>query len=160
GLRNNVNKQDFLNGLEKHTLESLFLHHKVNAGDTIFVPAGTPHTIGPGMVICEVRQSSDLTYRVYDYGRVDSSGRDRELHVAKALDVTKLGGLTGGKVTSLPLPHNSARKSLLAACPFFATERWEFCSPIISTASSSHFSLLVILDGAGNIEWQDSVSAP
>jgi len=160
GLKQNVSKQDFLNGLAKHTLESLLLHHTVNAGDTIFVPAGTPHTIGPGMVICEVQQSSDLTYRVYDYGRVDSGGNQRELHIEKALDVTKFGELTGGKVAPLPLPHNNANKSLLAACPYFATERWEFRTPISSTSSISHFALIVILDGAGRIEWQDSSSAP
>ena len=159
GLKPEVGKQDFLEGLEKHTLESLFLQHKVHAGDTIFVPAGTPHTIGPGMVICEVQQTSDLTYRVYDYGRVDSSGKQRELHVEKALAVTKFGRSTAGKVAPLPLPHESVKKTLLAACPFFATERWEFQSPFRSTPSLSHFALLVILEGAGLLNWQNS-SAP
>ena len=54
-------------------------------------PPGTPHTIGPGMVICEVQEYSDLTYRVYDYGRVDAHGKPRELHIEKALDVTEFG---------------------------------------------------------------------
>jgi mannose-6-phosphate isomerase len=159
GLKPQVSKQDFLEGLEKHTLESLFLHQQVSAGDTFFVPAGTPHTIGPGMVICEVQQTSDLTYRVYDYGRVDSSGNQRELHVGKALEVTKFGRPTVGKVAPLPLPHESVKKALLAACPFFATERWELHSPVRSTASRSHFALIVILEGSGSLNWQDS-SAP
>ncbi len=159
GLKPNVGRQEFLEGLEKHTLETLFQHQEVKAGDTIFVPAGTPHTIGPGMVICEVQQTSDLTYRVYDYGRVDASGKQRELHIEKALDVTKFGGaLAGGKVTPLPLPDQRAKKTLLAACPFFATERWEFSSAVQSVLAPSHFELFVVLEGSGRLGWQESAA--
>src|SRR6266478_7399712 len=69
GLKPGVDKKDFLAGLENQTLESLFQSHTVQAGDTIFVPAGTPHAIGPGMIVCEVQEYSDLTYLVYDYCR-------------------------------------------------------------------------------------------
>ena len=159
GLNPGVGKQQFLEGLEKHTLESLLHHQEVSAGDTIFVPAGTPHTIGPGMVICEVQQTSDLTYRVYDYGRVDSSGKQRELHIEKALDVTKFGGsLPGGKVAPLPLPDQQVKKTLLAACPFFATERWEFSSAAQSASATSHFELFVVLEGSGRLAWQNGAA--
>jgi mannose-6-phosphate isomerase len=160
GLKPGVGKQQFLEGLEKHTLESLFRQQNVHAGDTFFVPAGTPHTIGPGMVICEVQETSDLTYRVYDYGRVDSSGRQRELHIDKALQVTNFGGpITGGKVAPLPLPDRRVKKNLLAACPFFATERWEFSSTAQLTPALSHFELFAVLEGSGRLAWENS-SAP
>jgi len=160
GLKPGVGKQQFLEGLEKHTLESLFRSVGVHAGDTIFVPAGTPHTIGPGMVICEVQQTSDLTYRVYDYGRVDSSGRQRELHIDKALQVTNFGGsIAGGKVGPLPLPDQCVKKNLLAACPFFATERWEFSATAQLTPALSHFELFAVLEGNGRLTWDNS-SAP
>lgn len=159
GLKPSVGKQEFIEGLEKHTLESLFQNQEVKAGDTIFVPAGTPHTIGPGMVICEVQQTSDLTYRVYDYGRVDSTGKQRELHIEKALQVTKFGGgLAGGKVTPLPLPDPGVKRTLLAACPFFATERWKLSSAVQSVSASSHFELIVVLEGSGRLAWQDSAA--
>jgi mannose-6-phosphate isomerase len=156
GLKPGVGKQQFIEGLEKHTLESLFQHQDVHAGDTIFVPAGTPHTIGPGMVICEVQQTSDLTYRVYDYGRVDSSGKQRELHIDKALQVTNFGGSVGGRVAPLPLPDQHIKKNLLAACPFFATERWEFSSTAQLTPALSHFELLVVVEGSGHLTWENS----
>jgi mannose-6-phosphate isomerase len=156
GLKPGVGKQQFLEGLEKHTLESLFQPQNVHAGDTIFVPAGTPHTIGPGMVICEVQQTSDLTYRVYDYGRVDSSGKQRELHIDKALQVTNFGGFAPGKITPLPLPDQHIKKNLLAACPFFATERWEFSSAVQPASTPSHFELFVVLQGNGRLAWEGS----
>ena len=63
---------------------------KVKAGDCYFIPSGTIHAIGGGCLICEIQQNSNLTYRVYDYGRRDSAGNLRELHVEKALKVTNL----------------------------------------------------------------------
>jgi mannose-6-phosphate isomerase len=91
GLKPGTDKQKFLDAMKENTLEDIFQAHDVKAGDTFFVTPGTPHTIGPGMILCEVQEYSDLTYRVYDYGRVDKNGRARELHVAKALEVMKFG---------------------------------------------------------------------
>jgi mannose-6-phosphate isomerase len=87
GLKPGVTRENFCAAMADHTLEGLFQSHVVTAGDTFFLPAGTAHTIGPGMIVCEVQEYSDLTYRVYDYGRVDASGKPRELHVEKALQV-------------------------------------------------------------------------
>src|SRR5713226_6198198 len=87
GLKPGTTKEKFLSALQKSSLEELFEDYPVQQGDTIFVPAGTPHTIGPGMVLCEIQEYSDLTYRVYDYGRVDATGKPRDLHVKKALEV-------------------------------------------------------------------------
>jgi mannose-6-phosphate isomerase len=156
GLKPGVNKDKFREGLASHTLEDLFEVHAVRAGDTFFVPAGTPHSIGPGMVVCEVQEYSDLTYRVYDFGRVDAQGKPRELHVEKALQVTNFGKPAGGKVASLPLPANDASRSLLAACRYFATERWECSAKCEVPVDARRFELLVILEGAGSFAWPDS----
>jgi mannose-6-phosphate isomerase len=154
GLKAGVDEKKFLAALEAHTLEGLFEALPVHEGDTFFLPAGTPHTIGPGMILCEVQQYSDLTYRVYDYGRVDTYGKPRELHIKKALDVMNFGPSRGGKVFPLPLPSGGANKTLLAACPYFATERWEFLSTVPSESSRSCFELFVVLSGTGYIHWQ------
>jgi mannose-6-phosphate isomerase len=156
GLKPDVDKQKFVDGLEKHTLESLFHAQAVRAGDTIFVPAGTPHSIGPGMVVCEVQEYSDLTYRVYDYGRVDAGGRPRQLHIEKAFDVMKFGALPSGKVAGLALGGEPGNKTLLAACAYFATERWEFRSTVEAESVPEHFDLFVVLSGTGNIQSQNS----
>src|ERR1700756_4813964 len=105
-----VDREKFLKAIETERLEELFIHWRVQPGDTFFVPAGTPHTIGPGMVLCEVQEYSDLTYRLYDYGRVDSHGKPRELHVEKALEVMHFGRSRGKKVTGVPLPAERANK--------------------------------------------------
>jgi mannose-6-phosphate isomerase len=145
GLKPGIDKETFLRSLAAHTLENLFQAHEVKAGDTFFVPAGTPHTIGPGMVLCEVQEYSDLTYRVYDYGRVDARGKPRELHIEKALDVMNFG--TVGKVLPAALPSGDG--SLLAACRYFATERWNVSSRCGWQLDETQFELVVILAGNG-----------
>jgi mannose-6-phosphate isomerase len=158
GLKPGVNKEKFREGLASHSVEDLFEVHPVQAGDTFFVPAGTPHSIGPNMVIFEVQEYSDLTYRVYDFGRVDAHGKPRELHVEKALQVTNFGKPAGGKVTSLLLPGNGATRSLLAACRYFATERWECSTKCEIPVDPERFELIVILEGAGSFAWPDSAA--
>lgn len=155
GLKSGVTKQEFLEALTNHTLEDCFLRHDVNAGDTFFIPAGTPHTIGPGMVLCEVQEYSDLTYRVYDYGRVDAHGKRRELHVEKALDVLNFDGSRGAKIAG-PGAGEPSAKRLLAACPYFATERWDLLATIQSNTSRERFEILAILDGTGYVHWSGS----
>jgi mannose-6-phosphate isomerase len=148
-LKPGVTKQDFLNGLNNRTLENLLEHVPVHEGETYFVPAGTQHAMGPGMVVCEVQEYSDLTYRVYDFGRVDASGKPRELHIDKALDVTKFGGNSAGKIEPMALHSPDAKKYLLAACQFFATERWDCFKTTLIESDPNHFQLIVILEGSG-----------
>lgn len=154
GLKPGADKKAFLAGLENQTLESLFQSIPVHAGDTIFVPAGTPHAIGPGMIVCEVQEYSDLTYRVYDYGRLGPDGKPRELHIDKALQVTNFGHSKGGKVQ--PLPLSGGDKTLLAACSFFATERWSFDTEAAAEVAPERFEIIVILAGGGHLGSRDS----
>ena len=156
GLKPGVDKQKFLAALESHSLEDLFQAHPVHEGDTFFLPAGTPHTIGPGMILCEIQQYSDLTYRVYDYGRVDSHGKPRELHVEKALEVINFGATKGGQVFPARLSGNGANKTLLAACAYFSTERWELARSTPSKTDRDCFEVFVVLAGTGYIHWQNT----
>lgn len=154
GLTPGVTKEAFLKALADHTLEDLFQHHVVQAGDTYFVPARTPHTIGPNMVICEVQEYSDITYRVYDYGRVDRQGKPRELHITKAMEVMNLASSGSPQVKTAPLAAREAFKSLLAACRYFATERWEFGWNVPSQSNPVQFEILVFLSGSGALRSQ------
>jgi mannose-6-phosphate isomerase len=150
GLQPGVNKEGFLQALAAGTVENLLVHLPVKTRDTYFVPAGTQHAIGPGMVICEIQEYSDLTYRVYDYGRVDSSGEPRELHIEKALEVTNFSGESGGKIGSLALHSPDAKKYLLAACEYFATERWDCNRATPIESDPEEFQIIVILEGTGS----------
>jgi mannose-6-phosphate isomerase len=156
GLKPGVTKERFLEFLAVQKVESLFETLDVKSGDTFFVPAGTPHTIGPGMVLCEVQQYSDLTYRVYDYGRTDARGMPRELHIEKALEAINFAGSRRGKVAGVSLPIERWSKTLLAACPYFATERWEFRGTIQSESNHARFELFVVLVGTGYFHWKGS----
>ena len=154
GLDPKVDEEGFIKGIENRTLENLFVHWRVQPGDTFFVPAGTPHTIGPGMVLCEVQEYSDLTYRVYDYGRVDAKGIPRELHVEKALNVIQFGRPIGAKTSRIRLRAHGSDVALIAACRYFATERWKIRVETDIPTRAEHFELLVILTGNGNLIWE------
>jgi mannose-6-phosphate isomerase len=159
GLQPGVTRAQFLEALQKNTLEELLVHLPVCPGETYFVPAGTQHAVGPGMILCEVQEYSDLTYRVYDFGRVDASGKPRELHIEKALEVTNFDGTCAGKVSPLALHSPDANIRLLAACRFFATERWDCDRTTAMESDPRHFQLVVILEGSGRF-YEDGVSMP
>lgn len=159
GTKAGVTKQMVVDAIAQNALENLLEKHLVCNGDTFFVPAGTPHTIGPGMILCEVQEYSDLTYRLYDYGRTDAKGKPRELHIEKALEVMQLGKTVGGKIPSLPLFSGSHRRegkrTLLSAGRYFAVERWEFYRNMGGTAVRAGFSfeIMVTLSGKGQVSW-------
>lgn len=154
GLKPGATKEKFLAALASGTVENLFNTVPVSAGDTIFVPARTGHAIGPGIILCEVQEYSDLTYRVYDYNRLDAHGHPRELHTAKALQVMNFSSSVPGKVPPLPLVADRNQENLLAACRYFATERWDLLASAPSKSSGNHFELLIVLAGSGCFHWK------
>lgn len=155
GLQPGVTKEVFREAIVKGCVEDLFVRHPVCPGETYFLPAGTQHAIGPGMVLCEVQEYSDLTYRVYDFGRVDAAGKPRELHIEKALEVTNFAATRGGKIPPLALHSPDAKKQLLTACEFFATERWDCDRTTLIESDPERFQLLVILEGHGKLHDTD-----
>ena len=159
GLKAGTTREDFLKALASRTLESLFEEHAVHVGDTFFIPPGTPHAIGPGMVLCEIQEYSDLTYRVYDYGRVDAHGNPRELHIEKALDVTDFAKATGGARVLKSRNEVSQSKKLLAACRFFSAERCDFSAAADFQSDPARFGVLTVLQGKGQIAWETQQSA-
>jgi mannose-6-phosphate isomerase len=158
GLKPGVTKEAFRQALNSRNLEDLFQSHEVHAGDAFFIPAGTPHTIGPGMILCEVQQYSDLTYRVYDYGRVDAYGKPRELHVEKALAVMNFTSNPFLKTVPLAAKRKDVDLSLLAACKYFAVERWLVSSPLHWRSDAESFRIFVVLSGRGKFAWKEGSS--
>jgi mannose-6-phosphate isomerase len=156
GLKPDVTRREFEKAIADGTADDCLEHVPVREGDVIFVPARTAHTIGAGLVLCEIQEYSDLTYRVYDYNRRDASGKARELHVGKALEVLRFGGQQGGKTAPVEIERAGVTETYLAACPYFATEGWEFHKPVAASSSPQHFDLLIFLEGTGKIEWTDA----
>ena len=143
GFREPVTKDEVRQAIATGELESLLRWHAVKPGDTFFTPAGTVHAIGAGIALCEIQQYSDITYRLYDYGR------PRETHVEKALAVADLGVHPGPQI-----PRIVDDRSELAACRYFTTEllRWEDPFEYRPDRACRHF--LIFLEGKGSIAGQ------
>jgi len=160
GLKPGVTKDKFLAALADHSLEDLFQSHEAHAGDTFFIPAGMPHTIGPKMVICEVQEYSDLTYRIYDYDRRDADGKPRELHIEKALQVMNFTSEGGGKIAPRQWFYRDKKiGEFLVDCPYFSVATLEFDQRIymsVPTKPPEQFSLWVFLEGEGRIDWSST----
>lgn len=104
------------------TLESLLYEEVVRAGDVIFVPAGTVHAIGGGILLYELQEYSDITYRMYDYGRLSADGKPRPLHIERSLDVARYEPSAKIKVTPIQLSSSPAYEDrCLAACKYFVS---------------------------------------
>jgi mannose-6-phosphate isomerase len=86
GFSKEVNKDDYQKHLENHTLKEILNFEKVSKGDVYYMPAGRVHALGPGVLLAEIQQTSDITYRIYDWDRIDEKGMQRELHTELALD--------------------------------------------------------------------------
>lgn len=154
GLKPEVTREKFQQAIADGTAESCLEHVPLTEGEAIFIPARTAHTIGPGLVLCEIQQHSDLTYRVFDYNRPDAHGRMRELHIEKALAALRFGPQTCAKLQPLRLEHAGAKEAFFIACPYFATEEWSFDVALSRGTSPERFELLVFLRGSGSIGWR------
>lgn len=124
GFEQPILPEEFRRRIREETLTEVLHKAYVHPGDVFFVEAGTIHAIGAGILVAEIQQNSDTTYRVYDYGRRGADGKLRELHVEKALEVTKLA--PADKRASLPASSQSVGRggmTTLADCPYFVTKR-------------------------------------
>lgn len=153
GLKPGVTPELFKRAIEDGSAQDCLQPVPVREGEAIFVPAGTAHTIGAGLVLCEVQEYSDLTYRVFDYNRRDAQGRSRELHIEKALQVMRFGEQHGGKIEPVRIARGGVTETYFIACRFFAVEKWEFAESVAAATSPEHFDLLIFLEGRGSIQW-------
>jgi mannose-6-phosphate isomerase len=123
GFKQDCNKQEYLTALQSGRLEELLNFEKVKPGDVFFIPAGRVHAIGSGILLAEIQQTSDITYRIYDWGRVDDNGNPRELHTDLASDVINFKAEKDYK-TSYELAENKTVN--LVECNYFKTNILNF----------------------------------
>ncbi len=156
GFNKDISKEEFEKRIKDNTLTEVCNFVPVNKGDVFFIDAGTLHAIGEGILIAEVQQNSNTTYRVSDYGRRDANGKLRELHIDKALDVTKTERPTipYGQVGEITVNGEDSCREL-ARCDLFT-------SNIISLKNSfkfkteDSFASLIVLEGSVNFKWDDN----
>lgn len=153
GLKPGVTRQVFRRAIDEGTVENCLNRIPVSAGDAIFVPAGTAHTIGAGSVLCEIQQNSDVTYRMFDYNRRQKDGTMRPLHINKAMDVLNFDRQRGGKVEPAQTSAQGAEVSHFLANKYFALEKWQFTKPMDRNSNQVHFDLWIVIAGKGRITW-------
>ncbi len=151
GLQPEVTRESFERAIRDGNADRSLVPLPARKGDAVFVPAGTAHTIGPGLVLCEIQEHSDLTYRVFDYNRLGADGKPRALHIEKAMQVLRFGTQIGGRVGPLRLATDAGERSLLVACPHFAVERWALSLRHSSKTSRERFELLIVIEGKGQL---------
>ena len=150
GFSKEISREEFAHRIADDTLLEVVQKVPVKKGDVFFIPSGTLHAIGPGILLAEVQQSSNVTYRIYDYGRLDTDGKPRQLHVEKAVDVTKLIPIT--ESSPIPLPLSCPQDELLASCPYFAVIRQQITSPRQYNGDAGSFHALMCVEGQGVLQ--------
>ncbi len=160
GMKNSLSRDEFASAIENGTLLDDVNVVAVKPGDVVYIPSGMLHAIGEGILLAEVQQSSNSTYRVFDYNRRDKNGNLRELHIKKAVDVVDLSTVdvdfsaTGDKKIS-----GGAEKTYLTGCEYFRMTLVETKEGYEDSATDESFVSLLVLEGEGELRSDEQVIA-
>ncbi len=145
GFKQEISKEEFAKRIEEDTLLEVLNAVPVQKGDVLFIESGTIHAIGKDILIAEIQQNSNVTYRVYDYGRVGKDGKKRDLHIEKALAVTN----------RVPIVKDKSSYPHVADCDYFTVDKLNldgtFMKKMEGNVSEASFASILILDGEGRI---------
>ena len=148
GFKTEISKEEFAKRIAEDTLLEVLNAVPVQKGDVLFIESGTIHAIGAGILIAEIQQNSNVTYRVYDYGRVGKDGKKRDLHIEKALAVTN----------RVPIVKDKSSYPHVADCDYFTVDKLNldgtFMNKMEGQVSDASFVSILMLDGEGTISNQ------
>jgi mannose-6-phosphate isomerase len=154
GLRPDVTREQFQAAIESGQVEALLHRFPARPGDCIMIEAGTVHAIGAGVLLAEIQQMSDATFRVFDWGRVGADGRPRALHIPEALESTDFAR---GPVNPLIPARQSAGegniRERLSRCSYFALDRWRLSRPAV-LGRTDRFTILMGMEGSAEV-WHE-----
>lgn len=142
GFKNDITPEQLDVAIAEERLCELLNFYPVSRGDSFFIPAGTLHAICRGCLIAEIQQNSNITYRVYDYGRRDKDGNTRQLHVEKAKLVSNLS----------KFEPRSFPEGILGACKYFTVRRISLDDEMSLSSDKNSFAALTVVDGAGTVD--------
>ncbi|WP_129721244.1 mannose-6-phosphate isomerase, class I [Xylanivirga thermophila] len=152
GVKEDTTKEQFEKAIKAGKLEEYLNTIDVAPGDVVYIPAGMVHAIGAGILICEVQQNSDTTYRVYDWNRVDDTGKARELHIKQALDVIDFEGKhSTEKVMGLSRQKGESQVTYYVANKYFAMEKLDVIHELEQQVNGERFFILTVVEGEGKI---------
>ena len=150
GVKRPLTRAAARSAIEAGSLEDELDYVEVSPGDVIMVSPGAIHALGGGILLYELQQSSDLTYRLYDWDRRDPG---RPLHIDKALDVARLDPFTTHKINSIEIPEAGGMRVILCACERFAAELLRVRSSITERTAGVSFHALTVLQGEGLVRY-------
>ena len=160
GFKRNVEKEEIRAAIKDGTIENLLNHVAIKKNDLFYIEAGTVHAIGAGVLLAEIQENSNVTYRLFDYGRVGKDGKKRDLHIDKALDVANIKSSSVPRQPIRVLKYQKGCASeLLTRCRYFQVERLLLNTEVIRElvyfqTSSNSFHALLCVDGCGSISWK------
>ena len=162
GLNHDANKDIIRKAIAEEKLDKYLQKVPINKGDLFFIEAGTIHAIGAGALVAEIQESSNLTYRMYDYGRVDKNGNQRELHIEKALDVANLNAAAEPRQPLRVLKYEQGvARELLSRCKYFEVYRMivntERRQSVSYKSDELSFRVLLCVNGCGTIRFENEV---
>lgn len=155
GFNRKVSREEYLDAVAAGTLPALLNKVAVKPGDAYYIPAGTIHSIGAGILIAEIEQTSDITYRIYDWGRTDEEGMPRELHTELAADAIDFGAPQDYDITRTPVVNAAVE---LKQCPYFTTNLIELDGAIVRDYMSlESFVIYMCVEGEFTVQGEKVV---
>ena len=149
GLSRQTTPQEYESKVNDNTVTEILKDYKVREGDTFFIPAGRVHSIGKGCFIAEIQQTSDITYRIYDFGRLGLDGKPRELHTELAKDAIDYTVLDDYRTH---YPQVTDSENTLVSCKYFTTSLFDLSQSVTKDiASLDSFLIAICIDGQGTI---------
>lgn len=155
GWTRDTSREEYVRRVTDGSLAEILRRVPVQPGDAFYLPAGTLHAIGAGIVLFETQQASDLTYRIFDWNRVDAEGQPRALHIQKAADVLNWKRCTAGAVAKLPYECEGLARTALIADPRFVVERIALQSQVGYVSTDGRPLILMALETAAQLEAND-----
>lgn len=149
GLSAKITPEEYVSRVENNTITDVLSDYKVQSGDVFFLPAGRIHSIGKGCFIAEIQQTSDLTYRIYDFGRLGLGGKPRELHTELAKDAIDYSVSEDYRTAYTPAQNEDTP---LVECEYFKTHLLDLTVPLsVDVKSKDSFVILICLEGQGEL---------
>lgn len=152
GFNQKMNKEKYLKHLEDKTLKEILNFEPVKKGDVFYIPAGRVHALGPGILLAEIQQTSDTTYRIYDWDRIDASGLQRELHTEEALDAIDFEFHKKYRTDYKPVTNKTIP---VIKSPYFVTGLITLNNPIKKYYEElDSFVIYILLEGSLTVKWE------
>lgn len=156
GFRRDTTPEEYTAALGSGHLVDLLHIEQPAPGDVYFIPAGRVHALGKGLMVAEIQQTSDCTYRIYDYDRLDKDGHKRQLHTAEAMDAIDFSGVGGQARTRYQARLNES--VTIASCPYFTTRLIPFDTPMRKNLEDNDtFVLYLCVDGLAAVKSMETI---